>query len=84
MVNHNGLSTQVEMIEVTSSNIHSIGYDETSSTLYIRFRDGLKLYRYEPVPPAIWIGLRLATSAGQFFTEQIKGYFKYEHVKEPQ
>ena len=71
----------VQMIEVGSSNIHSIGYDTATSRLYIRFRDGMRLYRYEKVPPVMWIDFRLAKNINRFFLDQIKGYFDYEEIR---
>ena len=71
----------VQMIEVESSNIHSIGYDTATSRLYIRFRDGMRLYRYEKVPPVMWIDFRLAKHINRFFVDQIKGYFACVEIK---
>lgn len=75
-------TTNIQMTEIKSSNIHSIGYDQKESKLYVRFRDGLKLYAYSPVPEIIWLGLREAKSKGGFFQSQIRNFFRCEVVKE--
>ena len=75
-------TTNIQMTEVKSSNIHSIGYDHRESRLYVRFRDGLRLYAYSPVPEIIWLGLQQAKSQGGFFQSQIRDFFHYEVVKE--
>jgi len=80
------MSTATHKVEMkdtkASSNVHSIGYDERESTLFIRFRDGMKLYRYEHVPKTAWEAFQRAGSVGTFFQEEIKGYFKYQRVEE--
>lgn len=77
----NTTTTDVKMIEVESSNIHSIGYDTETSRLYIRFRDGMRLYRYDRVPPVMWIDFRLAKHINRFFVDQIKGYFQCVEIR---
>ncbi len=74
----------VQMIEVKnpeSSNIHSIGYDTATSRLFIRFRDGMRLYRYEKVSSTVWKDFQAAKNKNSFFLEEIKGYFDYEEIK---
>ena len=77
----NTTTTDVKMIEVESSNIHSIGYDTATSRLFIRFRDGMRLYRYDRVPPVMWIDFRLAKHINRFFVDQIKGYFQCVEIR---
>ena len=74
-------TTDVKMIEVESSNIHSIGYDTATSRLFIRFRDGMRLYRYDRVPPVMWIDFRLAKHINRFFVDQIRGYFQCVEIR---
>ena len=68
----------MEMIDVESSNLDSIGYDEPTREMNIAFNDG-SLYAYYNVPPDIWNGFQNASSAGQYFHQNIKG--KYEHYR---
>ena len=70
----------VEMIEVSSSNIASIGYDESSSTLYIRFSNNT-LYIYKGVPIVEFEGLKNATSLGSYLHRNIKNLYPYERIE---
>lgn len=70
----------VAMIQVESTNIESIGYDEKKAKLYLRFRDGGKLYEYDPVPPIVWLGLRYAQSKGHYLRTQIVPFFRCRRV----
>lgn len=68
----------INMEEVDSSNIHSIGYDENSKTLRIRFHSSMELnWDYENVPESRYVGLRDADSVGKYFNAHIKGAFPY-------
>ncbi len=53
----------MEMINVSSSNVASVGYDEDSSTLQVEFING-GTYQYFDVPENIFSGLRDAGSVG--------------------
>ena len=70
------------MIPVESSNLDSIGYSEKDSALFVRFRDGARVYRYSKVPLAIWQAFLLSPSKGKFFSSQIRDFFSYEQVDE--
>ena len=56
---------------VVSSNLLSVGYDESSGTLEIEFRTG-GIYQYFGVPNSIYIGLISADSKGRYFHSMIK------------
>lgn len=64
---------------VSSSNIASIGYDESSRTLEIEFLNG-SIYQYYDVPDTIYQELMQATSHGQYLSQVIKGFFSYAKV----
>ena len=66
----------MKRIQVTSSNIASIGFDEESSTLEIEFLDGA-VYQYFGVPLTAYDGLIYAGSKGKYFAQHIKGYYRY-------
>ena len=55
----------ITMYEVNSSNVELIGYDEETSTLYVKFHSG-DMYEYDNVPQQIWNGLRDADSKGSY------------------
>ena len=63
----------------TSSNIVSLRYDSTTSTLEVSFHNG-GLYHYYDVPPQIWEALKVASSQGQYLAAHIKGHYRYSKV----
>jgi hypothetical protein len=72
---------QTEMVSVTSSNVASIGYQEKTARLFVRF-DGGRLYFYDPVPPVVWLGLLYSTSKGSYLHTQIIPFFRCTKAKE--
>ncbi|HFD1330276.1 TPA: KTSC domain-containing protein [Yersinia enterocolitica] len=56
---------------VSSSNLHSVGYDSASSTLEIAFLGG-GVYQYSKVPASVHASLMNAPSKGQYFDVNIK------------
>ena len=60
--------------KVSSSNIESIGYDESSETLEIEFKDS-GIYEYSNVPESEYEALISASSIGGYFHKNIKGKF---------
>lgn len=60
---------------VRSSRIASIGYDERSATLEIRFLDRRTL-QYQPVPLRIYNDFLQVVSKGRFYDGVVKGKFK--------
>jgi len=69
----------MERKPVSSSNIASIGYDESTSTLEIEFLNS-SIYQYFDVPQHIYQGLIQADSHGQFLAQNIKGVYRYSKV----
>jgi hypothetical protein len=67
----------MEMQEVKSSNISSIGWDAQSG-LVVKFSTG-KSYQYASVPFHVFSDLQEAPSKGQYFAANIKG--RYEGIK---
>lgn len=64
---------------VSSSNIASIGYDESSETLEIEFLNG-GLYQYFDVPQRVYEELIAADSHGKYLAANIKGTYRYSKV----
>lgn len=60
---------------VRSSNLDAVAYDQTSSTLYVRFKTGAT-WAYSNVPMATYTTLIISPSVGRFFAAQIKGQFQ--------
>ncbi len=59
---------------VSSSNIVSIGYDDSSSTLEIEFTKG-EVYQYAGVPQSVYDALMSASSHGIYFNANIKAVY---------
>jgi len=70
----------VDMIEVSSSNVGSIGYDENLQLLYIRFLNG-SLYIYKGVPIMEFHGLLNASSVWSYLHRNIKNLYPYERLE---
>jgi hypothetical protein len=84
------LAIKAGLVPVVSSNVHSIGYDRESKTLYVRFKDHFiksrsewtrgGLYRYLDVPEQIFQDLKNAESIGSYLHWHIKENFDYEEI----
>ncbi len=61
----------IEMHEVDSSNIESVGYQSSSEELHVRFRSG-RTYAYTGVPENVFLELLSAPSKGSYFNRVIK------------
>ena len=69
-----------EMHPVSSSNVDSIGYDESTETLYVRFFFFL-LYLYKGVSIMVFEQLLNAPSIGSYMHRNIKGVYPYERIE---
>ena len=77
---------------IKSSNLLSVGYDASQKILEVEFKgnkkSGSKLYRYKNVPEWVYQelidpeSLLYEGSKGTFFSEVVKGQYKYQEVKE--
>lgn len=68
----------VQRKPVSSSALVSIGYDPSTKTLDVEFRDGT--YRYFDVPEPTYRALESAPSKSTFFSTQIRDRFSFEPV----
>ena len=68
----------MNMIPVTSSNIHSVGYEGTP--LAVLFHSG-GLYEYYGVPQSVYSSLMNASSKGGYLAAHIKGVYRYRRVR---
>lgn len=71
--------SDIEMIPVSSASVESIGYDEPTQTLKVRFHSGSE-YEYRNVPLVEFENLKLAPSIGSYLNRNIKGSYPYEKV----
>ncbi|MFA5381982.1 MAG: KTSC domain-containing protein [Candidatus Micrarchaeia archaeon] len=69
---------KVILYAVTSSNIHSIGYDPQAQELHIQFTSG-SYYIYRDVSLETYEAFRAAKSVGKYFMQNIRNI--YEGVK---
>ena len=69
----------MERAAVASSNIASIGYDESSQTLEVEFTNGT-VYQYYNVAAAVYDELINAPSKGQFLNTYIRNDYPYSRV----
>lgn len=67
----------MNMIRVTSSQIHSVGYED--STLYVSFhnRGGeiTATWAYDEVPMSVYDEMMSSPSTGRYLNDHIKGVF---------
>jgi hypothetical protein len=68
----------IKFQSVQSSNIQSVGYDETTSTLFVKYTSGT--YKYNNVDKKVYDDLLTSTSKGRFMNENIKGQYTYSKV----
>lgn len=66
---------------VKSSRIASVGYDETSRTLEIRFHHMDAVLQYQKVPARIFHNFLNVVSKGRFYDGVIKGKFPERKLK---
>lgn len=66
------------MIKVQSSNLDSVGYDEETKTLVIKFHHGK--YKYFGVPKQIFLNLLNASSKGSYHADFIKNIYRYQKI----
>ena len=69
----------MKRINVSSSNLKSVGYDETSKTLEIEFLHG-GVYQYFSVPKSEYEALMKADSHGKYFIAHIKDSYDFEKL----
>ena len=70
----------MERESVVSSDIASVGYDESTSKLEIQFCSNNSIYQYFDVPKIEYSGLMGAASHGKYFHKNIKNKYRYEKI----
>ncbi len=64
---------------VSSSNLHSVGYDPSTRTLEIEFHNG-GIYQYSNVSSHIHNELMSASSLGEYFAANIKNNYQWQKI----
>ena len=62
-----------------SSTIARHRYDEKGRVLTVEFKNG-GAYNYYDVPEALYEQMKVASSAGEFLAQSIKGAYRYARV----
>ena len=62
---------QIKRVPVDSSNIQEIGYDKSTRTMEIKFKNG-RIYRYRPITLEGYNSFLRSKSKGEFFHKNIK------------
>jgi hypothetical protein len=70
----------MERIQVSSTNLRSVGYEPSTMTLEIEFNGG-RLYQYFGVPTEVFGSLMSASSHGQFFHRFIKDQYHCRRLR---
>ncbi len=66
--------------EVTSSNVESIGYDQSTGTMEVAFKNG-SIYEYYAIPPNLHEELMSSPSIGTFLSTHVKkAGFEYKQL----
>lgn len=69
----------VEMIQVRSSNIAKIGYDEQNEIVHVQFLNDTE-YIYKGVSQYAFDGLLNAPSIGSYLNRNFKNFYPYERI----
>ena len=69
----------MNMIPVESSNLAGVGYDPSTTTLYVAFHSG-GFYAYYNVPERVFRELLDAPSKGQYHARNIKNVYRYQRL----
>lgn len=69
----------MEHLLVKSSALLSVGYEDSTQILQVRFKDG-RVYEYEQVPPIFYMEMMTAPSIGRYFFENIAASFPYRSI----
>lgn len=70
----------MNMQEVKSSMLHSIGYDANEMTLHIKFKADGPTYHYRDVPQSDYSKLMAADSIGSHFGKHFRNTYKHTKV----
>ena len=69
----------MERIQVISSNVAEVGYDESRAVLEIVFHSG-PVYQYFDVPKIVFTELVNAESIGKYFNKKVKQNYRYARL----
>lgn len=64
------------MSPVKSSNVESVGYDQPTQTMYVKFRAEPQPYVYEAVPSEVHAAMLKSSSIGSYIHTHVKSAYK--------
>lgn len=71
------VNVTANMIQVTSSNIKAIGYED--GDLFVEYNSGL--YMYKNVPKRVYDELMRSSSKGSYMNMYVKGVYDYDYLR---
>lgn len=74
------MSEKVTLVDVVSSQLKSIGYNDETSTLYVIFKNTGITYKYENVPESVYNTLLASSEVGKTFNSLVKGIYSFSKV----
>lgn len=74
------IATAMKRISIISNVLKSVGYDETSATLEVEFKNG-GLYQYFDVPADAYAALMLAPSKGTHFGDHVRDAYRFKRIE---
>ena len=74
------MSEKVALVDVVSSQLKSIGYNDETSTLYVVFKNTGITYKYENVPESVYNTLLASSEVGKTFNSLVKGIYSFSKV----
>lgn len=69
----------MERVPVSSSNIASVGFDESNQVLEVEFISG-SIYEYYGVPAHVFRELIEAPSVGGYFAQRVRNAFGFSRI----
>lgn len=69
----------MDRVSVSSSNVASVGYDESLRILEVEFLNGA-VYEYYDVPENVYQELVSASSVGGYLAQRVKKVYGYSQV----
>lgn len=72
----------MQMIQVNSTDIKALGYEEDDDILTVEFQTG-SVYQYRDVPSDLYYSLLEATSKGKYLKAYIANKFPYRKLEKP-
>lgn len=69
----------MNLVEVESSNINAVGYDQDTKKMVVEFKGGGQ-YEYTDVPFDVYTDLMDSDSVGQTFHKTIRGKYEFEKL----